>query len=100
MAFKDELRDAALKKFTEAPALKKEQPCRLRAGGRFVELISGKSLWKTPGHAKAALVNHLEEVVCSSEALRKGRYATGGYKVPKELAHEMLADGTVEVVPL
>jgi hypothetical protein len=42
--------------------LRKSTPCRIRFNGRFITTLSGKTLWRTVGHAKTALLHHFETV--------------------------------------
>jgi hypothetical protein len=92
----DKLRDAAIANFGEPPAPKKGRPCVLKHRGKVIQLLSGKSLWNNPGHAKTALLNHVESTLAMDFDYPER------VKCPdaKAMAHEMLADGTVEVVEL
>jgi hypothetical protein len=99
MTAKEKLKELALKGFKVPKASRKARPCRLRLAstGEFIELRSGKSLWNSPGFAKSALLNHVKETAQMSEDWKLG---SAMRNCAKELAHEMLADGTVELVML
>ena len=51
-----------------------ERCCRIKWRGEFIKTYSGKSSWRTVGHAKAAFRNHIQR---TSLALEWERLITG-----------------------
>ncbi len=47
----------------DTPSTFKRRPHKIKFGGNFVKLESGKSLWNSIGFAKSALRNHVEQVM-------------------------------------
>ncbi len=54
----------------EIPAAKDVKPCRIKWMGKFVRTNSGKTVWRSVGHAKNALKQHFS----SSRLCQGGQY--------------------------
>jgi hypothetical protein len=99
MSVKDDLRKKVLAALEEAPKPPKRRPCRLVLNNKYMMVLSGKHLWNNPGHAKTAFRNHVESV--GQELMGQylgGPYREAAYKAMKELATELIEDGTVKIV--
>jgi hypothetical protein len=76
------------------------KPCRIKFCGKFIRLSSGKTIWRTKGFAKTALLNHLKD----SRELPKSCYHFAGtvpYVVSdevKKLLRELESTGVVQYV--
>lgn len=48
----------------------KRRPCRFLLDGSPIQLESKKAVWNQPGHAKAALTNHVSNLFQTNKELR------------------------------
>ena len=83
--------------------LRKSTPCRVRFLGKFITTKSGKTLWRTMGHAKSAILNHFER--CSRFGyglpfLPRGQYGYVDGETMKGFIRQLESEGHLEYVPV
>jgi hypothetical protein len=85
-------KDAGIQSLKPAPAVK-WCPTIIRLDGQNVVLDSGKCVWRQPGHAKAALRNHLYY------RMHGDFDVTGSHLWVSQFMDEMQACGRLQFVP-
>lgn len=98
-----EITDYLALSFKKGKTVKPTTPYRIKFRGEFITLKSGKTLWRTQGHAKSAMTNHIQ-----SEAWYGGDFKKmleklnlkGRYNEEIKFVHEnLVAEGIIEYVP-
>ena len=67
----------------------KTNPCRIRFNGKFIQVSSGKTIWRQKGFAKNALNNHIS--TCRKSDLPEYVIGQNGY-VDKQKLKEYLQE--------
>lgn len=87
--------------FKKGKTVKPTTPYRIKFLGEFVTLESGKTLWRTKGHAKSAMVNHIKSKIRYDDSFWKmleKMTPKNRYKI--EFIHEkLMEEGVIEYVP-
>ena len=86
--------------------LRKSTPCRVRFLGKFITTKSGKTLWRTVGHAKSAILNHFEQQCGSYHGkknlpfLPRSQYGYVDGETMKGFIRQLESEGHLEYVPV
>lgn len=88
----------------EQKTIKKTIPHRIKINGNFITTMSGKTIWKTLGHAKSALNHHISNIIgykrfMSYEDYKILQNLAGKERTPKYVMEYMVSKGIVEFVP-
>lgn len=85
--------DMAIASFKLAKTPKPTKPVMIYFNGCALRTLSGKSLWKNAGHAKLAILNHVESTLAE-----KSRELYLNYELRKKIEQEVLEK--IEIVPV
>ncbi len=85
--------------------LKTDTPYRIKINGKYIKTMSGKTLWKTLGHAKSALNNHISNLISYrryselNEDIKILEDISGKEKPTKIVIDFLIKNNIVEFVP-
>jgi len=89
--------------FKKGKTVKPTTPYRIKFRGEFITLESGKTLWRTKGHAKSAMTNHISSLLWYDKPFQKLVNSFYGddyrHENAKNLHQALESEGVIEYVP-
>lgn len=102
-AIPSEITDYLALSFKKGKTVKPTTPYRIKFRGEFITLESGKTLWRTKGHAKSAMTNHISSQIWYQKHFQCLLYAFYGsdyrHENAKNLHQTLESEGIIEYVP-